>query len=1017
MLKTHEKFHSSNGKRLVLIVDDELINRELLRMVLEEEYETLMAPDGETALKMVREYSETLSLILLDLLMPDMHGLDVIKVLKNDQDLKDIPVIVLTADQEAEVTSLKLGAADFIPKPYPNQEVIRTRVMRAIELNEDRDIIQYTERDHMTGLYNREFFYHYAEQFDQHHKGMDMDAIVIDVYHFHMINERYGRAYGDEVLLRIGEKVREMVRDSGGIVCRREADTFLVYCPHREDYETILEHASIGLAGDNASQNRIRLRMGVYANVDKNLEMERRFDRAKMASDTVRNSYIKNIAFYDNKLHESEIYAEQLMEDFQTAISERQFVVYYQPKFDIRPEIPVLASAEALVRWQHPTLGIISPGIFIPLFEENGMIQQLDYYVWHEAARQIRDWKARLGLSVPVSVNVSRVDMYDPLLIETFQGLLEEFDLLPSEILLEITESAYTQDSAQIISTVNRLREIGFRIEMDDFGTGYSSLNMISSLPVDAIKLDMRFIRNAFRDGRDTRLIEVIIDIADYLDVPVIAEGVETLEQLEALRALGCDLVQGYYFSKPIPPIEYEVFIKEKEKADAEGIYGDQMQTSEGRSVSSTIAHALTSDFEVIYYVDTESGRYVQFSAQGRYEDLQIDRAGKDFFGDTMRNIPVVVWPEDRDRLSLSMEKDTLLKQLVGGRSFSITYRLIMDGEPVYYNLKAVSTLSVDNHHIVIGVTNVDKQIRETSEAQVAVIEKNQEFFSIARALSSDFVSIYYVDTVTDDYAKFTAQGSYEDLTVKSSGNNFVDECEKNILSVVHEEDREMVGNAIKKQNLFSALKENPVYSLVYRVVINGKPVYYRLKVVMTEDKEHFVIGVSNVDSQIKRDRELNNIREKANRDALTGVKSKHAYDEMTADINKKIAEGAEKKFAVAICDLNDLKLVNDTLGHQAGDKLILDGSRLVCETFKHSPVFRIGGDEFIAVLRGSDYEHREELKKEMAGRNADNLKSGGVTVACGISEFRPGDKTIEDVFNRADQAMYENKAFLKDHN
>ena len=323
MLKTHEKFHSSNGKRLVLIVDDELINRELLRMVLEEEYETLMAPDGETALKMVREYSETLSLILLDLLMPDMHGLDVIKVLKNDQDLKDIPVIVLTADQEAEVTSLKLGAADFIPKPYPNQEVIRTRVMRAIELNEDRDIIQYTERDHMTGLYNREFFYHYAEQFDQHHKGMDMDAIVIDVYHFHMINERYGRAYGDEVLLRIGEKVREMVRDSGGIVCRREADTFLVYCPHREDYETILEHASIGLAGDNASQNRIRLRMGVYANVDKNLEMERRFDRAKMASDTVRNSYIKNIAFYDNKLHESEIYAEQLMEDFQTAISER----------------------------------------------------------------------------------------------------------------------------------------------------------------------------------------------------------------------------------------------------------------------------------------------------------------------------------------------------------------------------------------------------------------------------------------------------------------------------------------------------------------------------------------------------------------------------------------------------------------------------------------------------------------------------------------------------------------------
>ena len=182
MLKTHEKFYSENGKRLVLIVDDEAINRELLNLVLQDEYETIFAADGESALEIIREKSEVLSLILLDLLMPGMHGLDLIKILKNDQNLKNIPIIVMTADQEAEVASLQLGASDFIPKPYPTKEVILTRVVRSIELSEDRDIITSTERDQLTGLYNREYFYRYAEQFDQHHKDMDMDAIVVDVY-------------------------------------------------------------------------------------------------------------------------------------------------------------------------------------------------------------------------------------------------------------------------------------------------------------------------------------------------------------------------------------------------------------------------------------------------------------------------------------------------------------------------------------------------------------------------------------------------------------------------------------------------------------------------------------------------------------------------------------------------------------------------------------------------------------------------------------------------------------------
>ena len=560
------EFHSAYGKRRILIVEDELINQEMLKIVLDDVYDTISAETGAEALARLAEGSETISLVLLDLNLPDMHGLDVLKQMKADSRSARIPVIVMTAEKDAEVESLTLGAIDFIPKPYPQPKVIHARVLRTIELCEDRDIIRSTERDHLTGLYNREYFYRYAAQYDVYHKDQPTDAIVLDINHFHIINERYGKNYADEVLKRIGEKVLDAVRASGGIVCRREADTFLAYCPHRGDYAEILENASVTLRGDGRNENRVRLRMGVYASVDKSIDIERRFDRAKLAADTVKNSFTKAIGIYDDSLHESEIFAEQLLEGFETAVREKQFEVVYQPKFDIRPQEPVLTSAEVLVRWKHPRLGTVSPGVFIPLFEKNGLIRQLDEFVWREAAARMKDWKSRGVDPVPVSVNVSRIDLYDPVLVERMQEITEINGLSPAEFYLEVTESAYTEDSDQIIRTVKQLREKGFRIEMDDFGSGYSSLNMISTLPIDALKLDMQFIRTAFRERKDTRLLEMVIRLAESLEVPTIAEGVETAEQLLTLKTMGCDIVQGYYFSGPLSAAEFETFMRNRKK-------------------------------------------------------------------------------------------------------------------------------------------------------------------------------------------------------------------------------------------------------------------------------------------------------------------------------------------------------------------------------------------------------------------------------------------------------------------
>ena len=1291
-------------KRLVLIVDDEMINREILGAVLAEDYRVIFAENGQEALDKIREHAEELSLILLDLLMPVVSGMVVLRQLRQSKELAKIPVIVMTADHEAEVASLELGALDFISKPYPQQNVILARVRRIIELSEDRQIIRSTERDPLTGLYNREFFYNYASSFDQHHKNVPMDAIVLDINHFHMINERYGRAYADQILRDIGARLRKLVQNFGGIVCRREADTFMLYCPHQEDYREVLAFVSEALTDEENASNRIRLRMGVYSEVDKTLDVEQRFDRAKAAADTVRSNYTQNIGFYDDALHQSELFAEQLTEDFDSALREGQFKVFYQPKFDIRPHRPILASAEALIRWQHPKLGLVSPGVFIPLFEENGMIQKLDRYVWAEAARQIRAWKEQYGLSVPVSVNVSRVDMFDPGIVGTFERLLVDNQLAPEELMLEITESAYTDDEAFIISTVSALRDLGLRVEMDDFGTGYSSLGMISHLPIDALKLDMTFVRNAFSGQGDMRMIELILDIAAYLGVPVIAEGVETRDQVDALRKMGCDLVQGYYFSKPVPPDAFAAFIESKKgmlaqagdvpadmkaavlatekdaqrenltftrialalsqdyftvyyintktrayveynmegedhrlfpvagghdffedcarqipdriiqadrsrvmaafdeknllravrdskgfsinyqvlvgnkpmhvnvkairlkedndhiligmsnieaqvqrekayqealeksvtyaslaqalAADYFSIYyvdtrtdrfseftahnayedlgiekegedffnlsrknilrvmypedqrqfldvftkenvlrkirengaftityrllfngvpnyvslkatamGDrdsghivvgvnnihaEMQRKLETVTYASIAEALAADYFSIYYVDTETERFLEYSSHEEYETLNIEKGGDDFFTVSRRNIQRVMYPEDQKDFLEIFTKENLMRELDKNGTFTVSYRLVFDGVPTWVNMKATRMIDKNDPHIVIGVNNIDTQMKRQEEFEHAR-KQSLTYSRIVQALSKDYYSIYMVNTETDEFVEYSSSAAYQELQVEQSGVDFFEECRRNVIRLVHPDDLKKALVVWEKDKILAEIKDGRPFSVTYRLMFDANAVYINCKVIRMsgEDAKYIVIGISNVDAQMKREKEyaedLRRAKNAALRDALTGVKSKLAFTQTEQDINEAIAESRQAPFAVAVCDVNGLKNVNDSMGHKAGDRFIKDACAIICNHFKHSPVFRVGGDEFVVILQGTDYQNRDDLMASFTAQNQSNWLQNGIVIACGMAEWRADEQArFEAVFEEADGIMYENKKQLK---
>ncbi len=546
-------------KRRVMVVEDEYINRQILGNILAGEYEVVYASNGQEAWDILQKEADDISLILLDLLMPVMDGFELIRRLREDPMRKRIPVIVMTSEKEAEVKSIRLGAADFIAKPYDMPEVILARCERIIRMSEDASLIDSTEKDAITGLYTRDYFFEYIRQIENH-RMEPTDALVFNIDHFHLVNEMYGRSAGDSVLVRVAQTLKNVLGGHAVISCRPEADTFYVYCEHIDDYAPFVAELQEQLGGESDS-SKIRLRSGIYQNADPAADAEARFDRAKIACDRIRGDYSTPVAYYSKDLHQKSIYHERLIKDIDAAIANEDFKVFFQPKYDISGDTPKLRSAEALIRWMHPELGMISPGDFIPLFESNGLIQKVDNYVWKKAAAQIREWKEKFGFSVAVSVNVSRVDIFDPKLFEKLRGILDENRLNEDELMLEITESAYADNANTLTEVTENLRASGFKIEMDDFGSGYSSLNMITTIPIDVLKLDMKFIRNMEKDPKSMKLVELIIDIAKFLDVPVVAEGVETGSQLDTLKQMGCEIIQGYYFSKPVPAEEFEKFI------------------------------------------------------------------------------------------------------------------------------------------------------------------------------------------------------------------------------------------------------------------------------------------------------------------------------------------------------------------------------------------------------------------------------------------------------------------------
>ena len=546
-------------KRYILIVEDEIINQEILKEILSADYEVIVANNGIEALHILEISAKPISLILLDINMPLMDGFTVMKEIKKNGKYENIPIIVITGDKNSELEALTLGAVDFIKKPFDLTEIIMARVNRSIELSEKRITVSASERDELTDVYNKHIFEEYVSKIDKYNEAEPKDMIIVNISHFNLYNELYGKQEGNNALIGLANVLKDIALHNDGIVSRLQTDYFALYINHLNDYDDLVNTINNGLK-DKYNLTNINVRIGIYCIKDKSEGVDIRIDRAKLVCDEIRRTNTSFYNVYNDLNQKNQLFQERLNHDFKKAIANKEFQVYYQPKINIKGDKFELSSAEALVRWIHPELGFISPGMFIPLFEENGNIKILDRYVWNEAAKQIRLWYEKYHIMLPVSINVSRIDMFDSGIVDIISNIVKDNKINPSDIYLEITESAYNNETDQIIEIINELRNRGFKIEIDDFGSGYSSLNTLATLSFDVLKLDMKFVKDMFKNEKTLKMIGIVSDIAKYLNVKLIAEGVETKEQLEKLKELKYDVIQGFYFSKAVNSIEFEQF-------------------------------------------------------------------------------------------------------------------------------------------------------------------------------------------------------------------------------------------------------------------------------------------------------------------------------------------------------------------------------------------------------------------------------------------------------------------------
>ncbi len=458
-------------------------------------------------------------------------------------------------------------------------------------------------------------------------------------------------------------------------------------------------------------------------------------------------------------------------------------------------------------------------------------------------------------------------------------------------------------------------------------------------------------------------------------------------------------------------------FMKVKREGEqAKVAYQEALSAS---AIYESIVDAMAGDYFDLFYVDMETDDYIEYGSRSERGQRAVERRGTNFFEECQKNAASIMYEEDLERVTATLTKENLRREVKEHGSYTHHYRLMIDGNPTYVSMKA-TRIPGDDRHVIMGVSNVDAQVRDRMAAERA--EEERKAYLRLSALTGNLIVLYFVDPETEQFTEFSSSKGYEELGIAKQGTDFFQTTYENGLRTVYPDDQALFHAQVTKQNILSTIERDGVFALVYRLMIGGQPTYVRLQVakVVEDGKELLIIGLMDEDARVRREqehaRDLSAARKMATVDSLTGIKNKHAYVQWEEKINARIQTGEQEPFAVVVCDINDLKAVNDLYGHKEGDACIKNACAKICGIFSHSPVFRIGGDEFAVILSGGDYERRARLMAQINAVPSDRSKIRiGETISAGMVEYQKDRHTsVVSVFEEADKAMYERKSYLK---
>lgn len=541
---------------------------------------------------------------------------------------------------------------------------------------------QNNNLDKLTGINNQQGFFEDTQKLLAQHPSVSFCLIYWNIRKFRTTNDLFGWEAGDRILVQWANTLHEILKDELAVYGRLDHDNFV--CCVTEAFLQNNEWTKLGEINYFAGETEYHFYSccGLYRITDASLPLTTMLDKARAAMETIKNNYMTLYAWYDDSMWNSLLEEQQMNIEFKNAIEEKQFKVYYQPI--CRATDGLITSAEALVRWQHPVKGMISPGTFIPLFEKNGFISILDRYVWDEVCAMQQSRLDQGLATVPVSVNVSRVEFYNPALCDDIKNIAKKHNISPDLLKIEITESAYADNPVQVQEAVKKLHAYGFTVLMDDFGSGYSSLNMLKDLPIDVLKIDMRFLDNLDTSQKATIVLESIIRLAKWMKLSVVSEGVETQKEWEYLKSVECDAVQGYYFYKPMPQEDYIALLNRSAANSTNLLFHSAPE------VDDTILDIFnqTNTMESVLF-------YSMIGGMGLLEvngnDVEILRVNNGYYETVYNSLPrernLVNHPFEEPERSFMLEQCRLAKEEAKVRQFQLHHKR-KDGVYVWLSVK-----------------------------------------------------------------------------------------------------------------------------------------------------------------------------------------------------------------------------------------------------------------------------------------------------------------------------------------